>query len=94
MAAKKCIDIIKGKKYTGPQNHNKILKYRNGIKIGRNIMLIGVFCPFLWYSILSGKSEELIFLNMIHSGIFVGIGFLIVSISYLVLNFYRKHSIY
>ncbi|MFY0714523.1 hypothetical protein J1D01_12665 [Seonamhaeicola sp. NFXS20] len=90
MVGKKCFSAISGTKVKRQISNNKILRFRNGIKTGTKISLIGIFCPFLWYSILTGQSENFIFLNVIHSGIIVSIGMLIVILNYLALIFYKK----
>ncbi|MDW7692645.1 hypothetical protein R9C00_12080 [Flammeovirgaceae bacterium SG7u.111] len=92
IAGKKCLQAIKGNKIDKKGNNHKILRYKKGIKTGANILLIGVFCPFLWYSILAGQSKDLICLNVLHSGIIAGIGVLIVVINYLSMVYYRKQS--
>lgn len=90
MAAKKCVDVARGKNRPDARNTDRIEKYRNGIKMGRNVALIGLFCPFLWYSILSGKSMDFIVLNLIHSGIIAGIGLLLVVVNMLAISNYRE----
>ena len=92
LIGKKCIAVIKGKPSTVNNLKNKILLFKTGIKTGRNIALIGVFCPFLWYSILSGASKDFIILNVIHSGIIVALGLLIISVNYVV--FYANAKSY
>ncbi len=46
----------------------------DGVVTGRNIMLIGVFCPFFWLSLLSGAGRDQIRLNAIHSGVVAFLG--------------------
>lgn len=82
---KKCMDVVKGKPSTKKSSKNKTLLFKAGIKTGRNIALVGVFCPFLWYAILSGASKDFIILNLIHSGIIVIIGIVVVGINYVAL---------
>lgn len=93
ITGKKCLNIIRGNTVDKPCSSDKIQKYRKGIKTGFNISLIGVFCPFLWYSIFTGKSKNFIFLNMIHSGVILSIGVLLILINYLLIIYYRKSSI-
>jgi len=90
MAGKKCVDVVRGRKRSVPPTTDRIEKYRNGIKMGRNLALLGVFCPFLWYSVFSGKSIDFIILNMIHSGIIAGIGLLLMLVNHLAVNNYKK----
>jgi hypothetical protein len=51
-----------------------------------------LFCPFLWYSILSGASKDFIIMNVIHSGIIVSLGLVILSVNYVVLYSYSKST--
>jgi hypothetical protein len=44
------------------------------MKTGRNIALIGVFCPFFWYSLFSGAPANEVYFNAMHSGVVVLIG--------------------
>ena len=59
---RKCFDAVKGKtrSHTNKNLNDRILSFKLGIKTGRNIILIGVFCPILWYSILSGANKKFI----------------------------------
>jgi len=92
IAGKKCIEVVKGNKLADTKKESKTQRFKEGIKTGRNISLIGVFCPFLWYSIVSGASKNFIILNLIHSAIIVGIGILIIISYYLALLNYRKKT--
>jgi len=47
------------------------------VKLGRNIALIGLFCPFFWISLFSGASQDFVYFNAMHSGIVIAIGFVI-----------------
>jgi len=90
LVGKKCVDAVKGKPSTHKKSKNKAQLFKAGIKTGRNISLVGVFCPFLWYAILSGASKDFILLNLIHSGIIVIIGLIVLGINYLALYSYSK----
>ncbi len=81
------MNTLKGHKKVTPP---KLQKFQNGIKTGRNIALIGVFCPFLWYSILTRQSADLTLLHAIHSGIIVGLGLLVLLINYLALFIHKR----
>ncbi|MGJ8550566.1 hypothetical protein [Winogradskyella wichelsiae] len=81
LLGKHCISAFKEKPNTDKTIKNKIQIFKSGIKTGRNIALIGVFCPFLWYAILSGAHIDFIILNTIHSGIVAGIGLVIISVN-------------
>ncbi len=50
------------------------------IRLGRNIALIGVFCPFFWISLLSGAPRNIVEFNAAHSGLVVLAGGLIMAI--------------
>ena len=93
IAGKKCIEVVKRNKHVKKSVTSKIQNLNNGIKTGRNMLLVGVFCPFLWYSILSGCSKDFIILNLIHSGIIVGLGVLIIAINYLRILHSRSISV-
>ena len=47
------------------------------VKLGRNIALIGVFCPFFWMALFSGASRDVVYFNAMHSGIVIAIGYVI-----------------
>ena len=44
------------------------------VKVGMGIMLIGVFCPIFWFSLLIGVRGEDLMWNAIHSGLVVLFG--------------------
>ena len=85
IVGKKCIEIVKNKKHDQTKANNKMETFKKGIKTGRNIVLIGIFCPLLWYSILSGSSKDLICINLMHSGVIASLGFVLIVINYLAL---------
>lgn len=45
-----------------------------GIKTGRNIALVGVFCPIFWLSLFTGASGSVLLFDAIHSSIVIFIG--------------------
>lgn len=45
MAGKKCVNAVTGKKEERKVSSCKAEEYKAGIKLGRNIALIGFFCP-------------------------------------------------
>ncbi|MDE3743136.1 hypothetical protein [Maribacter polysaccharolyticus] len=92
LVGKKCIGVVKGKPSTHEKSKNKALLFKAGIRTGRNISLVGVFCPFLWYAILSGSGMDFIILNLIHSGIIVLIGLVVLGINYTALYAYTKSN--
>jgi len=93
LLGKKCLNIARGRSKVRIDIDYKSLKYRQGMKTGRNIALIGVFCPFLWYAILSGKSADFIFLNAVHSSVIVVLGLAVVGYNALALFFYKKKGL-
>jgi len=94
IVGKKCTEIVKGKKNDKKKDNTKMETFKKGTKTGRNIVLIGIFCPLLWYSILSGASKDLIIINLMHSGIIVTLGLVLIVINYLALlrnkNIHKK----
>jgi len=50
-------------------------------KSGRNIALLGLFCPFFWFSLFSGADSSTILFNAIHSGIVFLLGVVIMLVS-------------
>jgi len=92
LIGRKCVDVVKGKakSHTNKNLNDRILSFKLGIKTGRNISLVGVFCPILWYSILSGSSKRFIELNLIHSAIIAGLGLLVMLVNYIALFNYRR----
>lgn len=94
LAGKKVVQIVNGKKNlvkkcTPTQLERTIL---NGMKTGRNIALIGVFCPFFWFSLLTGASGQAIQFNAIHSGIVILIGLGIMLVYRFKLGRIRKEN--
>jgi len=53
----------------------------SGVVIGRNLALLGLFCPIFWVSLFSGASAAAIRFNAIHSACFVMIGLIWMAIS-------------
>jgi|GEM_PF-935915 hypothetical protein len=80
MLAKKVLRLLRGETGTLPdQITNREIHLKSNIRIGYGIMLVGIFCPIFWLSLLSGaRGDELIF-NAIHSFLvfLFGIGFVI-----------------
>lgn len=59
--------------------HNEGLSEQT--KAGRNIALLGFFCPFFWYALLTGESKEIVLMHAIHSSIVFLIGIMIIFVS-------------
>jgi len=89
---KKCMGVLTHKPKTNTSRTNKTKPFKAGIKTGRNIAMVGIFCPFLWYAILSGASKDFILLNVIHSGIIVVLGLVIITVNYVLLYANSKPS--
>jgi len=51
-------------------------------KAGRNIALLGLFCPFFWYALLSGAQTSTVIMHATHSGIVFLIGVAIMAFSF------------
>jgi hypothetical protein len=81
MLAKKILRFLRGETGTPPdQLTNREINLKSNIKIGYGIMLVGIFCPIFWLSLLAGaRGDELMF-NAIHSFLvfLFGLGFAIV----------------
>ncbi|MBP1840003.1 hypothetical protein [Formosa algae] len=88
LMGKHCKDVLKGK--SKQQSTPKLKSIKQGMKMGRNIALVGVFCPFLWISVLSGASTDFIILNVIHSGIIVCLGLVVIGVNYLILYMHTR----
>lgn len=84
--------LIKGRKTTDRKYDDRALSLKKGMKTGWHITLVGVFCPFFWYSLLSGKSTNLVVLNALHSSAVVLLGLLVVFVNYLLLWNYRRKT--
>ena len=52
-------------------------------KVGRNIALLGIFCPFFWYALFSGAQKSTVILHATHSGIVFLLGVVIMVFSFL-----------
>jgi hypothetical protein len=48
---------------------------------GRNIALLGLFCPFFWFALFSGADKATLIFHATHSGIVFLIGVVIMLIS-------------
>lgn len=90
LLGKKCVNAVKPSSTKKQAPSPKLITLSKNIKTGRNIVLIGVFCPFLWFAILSGASKDFIIMNAIHSGFVAVIGLVIMLINYLRLHYYRQ----
>jgi hypothetical protein len=60
------------------------------VKLGRNIALIGVFCPFFWIALFSGASRDFVYFNAMHSGIVIAVGYVILIKGRIDLIRYKK----
>ena len=83
MAGKKCVNAVTGKKEERKVSSCKAEEYKAGIKLGRNIALIGFFCPIFWGSVIMGAPASVILFNLTHSGIIIALGALIALQNYL-----------
>ncbi|MCX7749127.1 MAG: hypothetical protein N2645_19880 [Clostridia bacterium] len=96
LAGKKVVQVASRKKNCDCEKKTALDKTEEnmitGIKTGRNIALVGVFCPFFWISVLTGSSIQTIQFNAIHSGIVILIGLAIASIYRFNLGRIRKRS--
>jgi len=90
LLGKKCINAVKPDSAKQKAPSPKTISLSKNIKTGRNIVLIGVFCPFLWFAIISGASKDFIILNAIHSGFVAAIGLLVMFVNYLRLHYYKQ----
>lgn len=52
-------------------------------KAGRNIALLGFFCPFFWYALFSGAQKSALIFHATHSGIVFLLGVVIMAFSLL-----------
>ncbi|MDD4136701.1 MAG: hypothetical protein PHT99_02255 [Methanoregula sp.] len=81
MLAKKILRFLRGETGMPPsQLTNREIHLKSSIRIGYGIMLVGIFCPVFWLSLLAGaRGDELMF-NAIHSFLvfLFGVGFVIV----------------
>ncbi|WP_260259293.1 hypothetical protein [Vibrio intestinalis] len=53
----------------------------NQTRTGRNIALLGLFCPFFWIALFNGVTGAELAFHAIHSGIVFCIGMVIMMIS-------------
>ena len=66
-------------------NDNEI-RLKVGMKSGRNIALVGLFCPIFWLSLFMGAAGSRLMANAIHSGIIIFMGSVYYSINYAMLR--------
>ncbi len=77
MLAKEVLRYVRGETGTPPEQlTNREIYLRSNIRIGYGIMLIGVFCPFFWFALLSGAQGNDLMFNAVHSGIVILFGLL------------------
>ncbi|WP_413282683.1 hypothetical protein [Vibrio sp. MA40-2] len=50
-------------------------------RTGRNIALLGVFCPFFWYALFTGASKAELIFHATHSSVVFMIGMVIMLLS-------------
>ena len=81
MLAKKILRFLRGETGT-PANQitNREIHLKSNIRIGYGIMLVGIFCPLFWLSLLAGARGDQLMFNAIHSFLvfLFGLGFVIV----------------
>ncbi|TCS35699.1 hypothetical protein [Reinekea marinisedimentorum] len=49
-------------------------------RAGRNIALLGLFCPFFWYALLTGANKAELAFHATHSGVVIMIGLVLMFI--------------
>ena len=76
MAGKKCVEVAIGKNVS--QKHgSKYEQGKVGLKLGRNIALMGFFCPIFWVSLFSGADKDTLVFNAWHSGVVLMLGVIV-----------------
>lgn len=70
-----------------PKNKDEITdnittKFKSRMILGRNTMLVGIFCPIFWISLFAGASRGTILFNAFHSAIVIIVGIIILLINY------------
>ena len=72
---KKAMNAVKGNRQTVCEpGSDRVGNLQAMVKMGRNIALIGFFCPIFWLSLISGVRGPQLKFNAIHSGVVVLIG--------------------
>lgn len=51
-------------------------------RTGKNIALLGIFCPFFWYALFTGASTSELIFHATHSSIVFLIGLAIILVSF------------
>lgn len=69
--AKVCVALIRGEKIS------------KQAEAGRNIALLGFFCPFFWIALLSGAEKATLLFHATHSAIvfLVGVAIMVVGLN-------------
>lgn len=80
MLFKKVISLLRGEPFIDKaklSDREREILFR--IKLGKSIVLIGVFCPIFWISLFSGARGEILYYNAFHSGLVIlfGLGFIL-----------------
>ncbi|MDT8900300.1 hypothetical protein [Anaeroselena agilis] len=75
IVGKKIVQSARGKQSrTDKVNNDRENELAARVKTGRNVTLIGIFCPFFWFALFSGAPANEVYFNAVHSGIVVAIG--------------------
>lgn len=90
-AGKKCVEVATRNKTVPKKYDNKEIQFRNGMKSGRDISLIGFFCPFFWFSLFAGADKSTLLLNAYHSGVVIALGLVVVLLNYFLMLRHRKN---
>lgn len=59
---------------------------RQNIILGRNMALIGFFCPIFWMSLFSGADTSTLLFNAVHSGLVILLGLVVMAVNYVFLR--------
>ena len=93
LLGKKLLSDKQGQQTGGPPpTAHEEHRIRHKIRLGRNIALIGVFCPFFWLSLLSGAPRNIVKFNAAHSGLVVLAGYLVMAIGQFQLNRLKRYK--
>lgn len=72
--------MVRGKQARARRVSDRERVLRSRIKMGRNIALIGFFCPIFWVSLFAGMNRSVVMINAVHSGAVILIGLAVMGV--------------
>lgn len=82
IAGKKILQVLRGRPAEGAARvTDREMNLWGRVRTGRNIALIGLFCPIFWVSLFTGVRGDQLYFNLVHSGVVVLIGVAVMGVN-------------